>query len=134
MYQLAQVVPEETLERHERIVRETDFSTWTNANDVDAIEEMSGLLIRLLNTVPSDVCVSVVIDRLDQCQWDGFTKNGVDGLGHAARFLLQLVRHRKLGLKILLVLDSRSAAAITKNQKWSDQFLSVTDWHQEAEE
>jgi hypothetical protein len=50
------------------------------------------------------------------------------------RFLLQLVRHRKIGLKILLVLNSRSAAAITKNQKWSDRFLSVPNWHQEAEE
>ena len=134
VYQLAQVVPEETLERHEKIIRDTNFSTWNDANDVDAIEEMSDLLKGLLDTVPDDVRVSIIIDRLDQCQWDRFTKNGVDGLGHAARFLLQLVRHRKIGLKILLVLNSRSAAAITKNQKWSDQFLSVTDWHQEAEE
>ncbi|KAG9200487.1 hypothetical protein G6514_006998 [Epicoccum nigrum] len=134
VYQLAQVVPEETLERHEKIIRDTDFSSWNEANDVDAIEEMSGLLGAMLDSVPDDVRVSIVIDRLDQCQWDGFTKNGVDGLGHAVRFLLQLVRHRKIGLKILLVLNSRSAAAITKNQKWSDQFLSVPDWHQEAEE
>lgn len=132
--QLAQLVPEESLDKYERIITDTSLSTWDAANDVDTIEQMTGLLAALIDTVPEDVRIAIVIDRLDQCRWDEFAKNGVDGLGHAVRFLLQLVRQRKTGLKILIVMDHYPAMAITKTQKWVEQFSSVPDWHQEAEE
>lgn len=130
--QLAQFVPEEALEKFEDIVSDTDHASWDAASDIDTIEQMTELLRALVGTVPEDVRIAIVIDRLDQCQWESFVDNGVDGLGHAVRFLLQLVRHRKAGLKVLLVVDHRSAMAITKTQKWEEQFLSVPDWHQEA--
>ena len=134
IYQLAQTLPEDSLDKHERIISETDFKPWDTANDVGAIERMIDTLIAVLEVLPEDVHVSLVIDRLDHCQWDKFAANGVDGLGHAVRFLLQLVRHRKIGLKVLLVMNNNSSVGIAKTQKWIEQFSSVTGWHQEAEE
>ncbi|KAJ8110720.1 hypothetical protein OPT61_g6505 [Boeremia exigua] len=134
IYQLAQVLSEDSLERHEAMISGTDIPAWDAASDVEALEHMTSLLVTLLGFLPEDLGVSIIIDRLDHCQWEKFTENAVDGLGHAVRFLLQLVRQRKSGLKILLVLNNRSAVAVARTQKWTEDFFSITDWHQEAEE
>ncbi|KAH6621736.1 hypothetical protein C7974DRAFT_414441 [Boeremia exigua] len=134
VYQLAQTLPEDLLEQHEKVLSETNLSSWNAANSVEAIEQMIGVLTTLLDVIPEDVRVSIAIDRLDHCRWDDFTENGVDGLGHAVRFLLQLVRHRKVGLKVLLVMNNHSAVNIARTQKWAEEFMSITHWQQEAEE
>lgn len=137
IYQLAQTLPEDSLERYEKIVSEIDLSIWDAADNKEAIEQMTGAFTALLEVVPRDTNISIVIDRLDHCQWDRFIDKGVDGLGHAVRFLLQLVQDRKLShlsLKILLVMNNRSALRVARAQSWVDQFVSITNWHQEADE
>lgn len=137
IYQLAQILPEGLLEQFEKVVSDIDFSTWDGADSVEAIEQATGFLIALLEVLPEATSISVVIDRLDQCQWDDFNSKGVDGIGHAVRFLLQLVRQRRLShlnIKILLVMNNYSAIDIAKTQKWVEQFTAITNWHQEAEE
>lgn len=137
VYQLAQTLPENSMEEFEKAISEIDSQALDGADNVGAIEHMTGILIAALAVFPGSTTISVVLDRLDQCLWDTFAAKGVDGLGHAVRFLLQLARHPQLShlsIKILLVMNNRSAVKVARTQKWVDQFESITNWCQEAEE
>lgn len=137
IYQLAQTLSEESIDVFDKIISDVDPTTWDDADSADMIEQMVDIIVALLELQEEDSSVCIVIDRLDQCQWERFKEKGIDGLGHAVRFLLQLVRHQSLkhlSIKVLLVVNNRAALEAVKKQKWAEEFLSITNWYQEADE
>ena len=135
---LAQTLPEELLERQRETLSRFDHSGWKDVDTVDAIEQMVRLLTALLSDLPQGANISIVIDRLDQCQWADLQAKGIDGTVHAVRFLVQLVRDaslRRLRVKILLVLSAQSAKRVERRLDWArdNDFMVNAHWNQDVE-
>ena len=120
VYRLAQNLSDESVEKFGKIISEIDSTTCEEADNTDVIEQMVDILIALLKVQTEDNSLYVVINRLDQCQWERFKEKGIDDLGHTVRFLLQLVHHQgleHLNIKILFIMKNQATQEVVKRQQ-----------------
>jgi hypothetical protein len=100
---------------------------------------MVHLLIRLLTTCDESSIITIVIDRLDQCNWANDQHENADALRMAVGSLIDVVSDpalSHLNVRILLLMDEGPARRITSRlQSWKGLgFEGLVDWHQEAED
>jgi hypothetical protein len=100
---------------------------------------MVHLLIRLLTTCDESSIITIVIDRLDQCNWANDQHENADALRMAVGSLIDVVSDpalSHLNVRILLLMDEGPARRITSRlQSWKGLgFVGLVDWHQEAED
>jgi hypothetical protein len=139
IYQLAEQSPSGTEPRAEDLEDALSASEWQSSNCEVSFGSMVHLLIRPLTACDESSIITIVNDRLDQCNWANDQHENADALRMAVGSLIDLVSDPTLSylnFRILLVMDEGPARHITSRlQSWKGlRFEGLVDWHQEAED
>jgi hypothetical protein len=114
-----------------------DSSDWHSGDYGISFGRMTQLMVQLLATSDKSLVITVVIDRLDQCNWVSDQYEEAEALHVAVGALTELVNDPALNhlrVTILLVMEEGRARHTTKRYRsWKGRRLEwKTDWHQEA--
>ena len=128
------------LRLHHDIVWEALTSTkWDQEEPTTSFEHMLDLLSALMEQLPTEKSILLVIDRLDQCRWLNESRRDYTELEDAVNSLLHMMRNQSVRhpqLRILLVMDRLPAKHISKALAWAvnDKLLGCRlDWDQEVD-
>lgn len=115
IYQLAEQHSEFLTEWPTYITEALQSPEWNSDNYSDSFEVMAQLCIKLFSKCQAKENLTIVIDRLDLCQWS--YDEGMNELYESVCSLRDIVRDKSLShlrIKILLVMEGRPAQQVVK--------------------
>ncbi|KAF1969456.1 hypothetical protein BU23DRAFT_557637 [Bimuria novae-zelandiae CBS 107.79] len=115
VYQFAEQRPQALHERREFILEALRSVPWNSTEYSVSFDALAQLCINLFSMCQAGESLTIVLDRLDLCQWNHGT--GTSALYEAICALQDIIRHKSLAhvrIKILLVMDGRPAQQVVK--------------------